>query len=108
MIFSEQLASSAGSMAIQFTAAAVAAAGIVLLSPSASKLQAAHGRGTSPHSQAREATTRAQLRRRSSARCWRVPDTRCGMGGARGYLAVDATARWRRAVPRRLRTVRRR
>ncbi len=49
MVFGEELAGSAGSMVVQFTAAAVAATGIVLLSPSAGKLQAAGGEGTSPY-----------------------------------------------------------
>jgi drug/metabolite transporter (DMT)-like permease len=57
MVFGEELAGSAGSMVIQFTAAAIAATGIVLLSPSAGKLRAAGGEGTAPHRSTRGATT---------------------------------------------------
>ncbi len=66
MVFGEELAGSAGSMVIQFTAAAVAATGIVLLSPSAGKLRAAGGEGTSPHRSTRGAITSGRLPRRSS------------------------------------------
>lgn len=66
MVFGEHLAGSAGSMVIQFTAAAVAAAGIVLLSPSAGKLRDPHDGDTSRHRSSRGTTHSGQLPRGSS------------------------------------------
>ena len=66
MVFGEHLAGSAGSMVIQFTAAAVAAAGILLLSPSAGKLRDPHGGDTSGHRSSRGTIQAGPLGRGSS------------------------------------------
>ena len=65
LVFGEHLAGSAGSMVIQFTAAAVAAAGILLLSPSAGKLRDPHGGDTSGHRSSRGTIQSGRLGRGS-------------------------------------------